>query len=699
MRKRFWCGGLAWVGWLALASPVVQGALPPYIIRSDYLPGEITTLCAQAIDKLEKQLQGIESIPPQARNLKNTLLAFEHALADFSDQTSPLIFMASVSRDLEVRPSGKSVHDEGSACEEAVGQFLVATYTRKPLYLALKEGSQGRHSQLETRLRHELLTEFELNGLRLTDEKLAEMKRLKQQLSALEAQFSNALNNDQSSVEFSEVELQGVSAPFLGRLKKSTDGKKWVVTTKSTDYQHVMENAVSAETRKKMLFAYVNRAMSSNVKLLEEAIALRQKVAEVMGFKTWADYRIQKRMARNGQEVLDFLTGLRTKLSQRNQADLAALKEFYREDRKKRGLPFEGELRAWDLTYASFQLKQAKYSLDDEKVREYFPANRVIEGMFDIYSKLFGVSFIQIKEFGELGAQKVLWSPDVQLYSVVDAKSEKVLAYFYTDFIPRPGKYGHAAAFSLISGRAKSDGKYSTPVSAIVANLAPPAGDRPSLLSHQEVETVFHEFGHIMHQILTRVPFASLSGSSVPRDFVEAPSQMLENWVWSPEILPKLSGHYKNPNDRLPKDLLGKLIEARDFNRGYYYTRQLLLGLLDLTYHTQSGPIDTTLVYDRLAKEITGVAPIEGGHFQAGFGHLMGGYDAGYYGYLWSEVYAQDLFSVFQKKGLLNQEIGRRYRQWILEKGNSLASQDLLKGFLGRKPSSDAFFQRLGVKK
>ncbi|HEX4925373.1 MAG TPA: M3 family metallopeptidase, partial [Bdellovibrionales bacterium] len=287
--------------------------------------------------------------------------------------------------------------------------------------------------------------------------------------------------------------------------------------------------------------------------------------------------------------------------------------------------------------------------------------------------------------------------PDVKLYKVINKADGKLLSYFFADMIPRPGKYGHAAAFSLIMGRVKADG-YSYPVSSIVSNFNPPSGDKPSLLNIDEVETLFHEFGHIMHQILTRAPYASLSGTSVAQDFVEAPSQMLENWVWDESILNRISGHYKNTSQKLPSELLKKILAAKDFNQGYFYTRQLFLGLMDFTMHMTQGAVNTTTLHDQLYKKIIGIDPVAGNHFNATFGHLMGGYDAGYYGYLWSEVYAQDMFTVFKEKGLLDASTGARYRSIILEKGNMKEPLDLVREFLGREPSPAAFYEKLGIK-
>jgi thimet oligopeptidase len=645
----------------------------PAIIRSDYAEGELTKLCEASIEDAKRKID--EIVGKRARTFDNTMLALETVLADFSDASQPLEFMGYVSRSATVRT-------EGTACEEKRGQFGVSVYTRKDIYSALK-GLKGRNGD-EKRLLSETLREFRLNGLDLSASKVEQVRQLKTQLSALGVQFASNIREDASTVEFAAAELEGLPAAFIARLKQPEPGR-YVVSTSTPDYTQVMENARLEGTRLKMMTAYFNRAAAKNVGVLENAIELRRKTATLLGFKTWADYRAQGRMAKNGKEILGFLNGLRTKLAVRNRTDLAKLLAF-----KKELDPAAVELKLWDINYLAYQLKKRDFSLDDDKIREFFPADVVVNGMFDVYSKLLGVRFVEVQN-------AATWSADVKLYRIENTADGALVGYFYADFVPREGKYQHAAAFPLISGRLLPDGTYSHPVASIVANMNPPSEGKPSLLNHSEVETIFHEFGHIMHQTLTRAPYASQSGSSTAHDFVEAPSQMLENWVWSPEILRSLSGHYSDHSKKLPEDLLGKMIAARDFNQGYFYTRQLMLGLMDMEYHTAKGPVDSTAVQARLYKEISGLETPEGTHFQAGFGHLMGGYDAGYYGYLWSKVYAEDMFTRFEEKGLLNAEVGGNYRKNILERGNMSEALSLVTEFLGRAPNNAAFFKKLGI--
>lgn len=643
-------------------------------IRPNYAAGEIDKLCREAITEANTRLNTIAAIPLDSRTFDNALLAFENSLADFGAKTSPLTFMGYVS-------PVEATATESANCEEEVNKFWSTIFTKKEVFYALK-GIEPRNEE-ERRLYSETIKQFERNGMNLPTDALNRVKALNERLAVLTAQFSKNLNADKSTLVFTAQELEGTSNNFLARLKQTPDGK-YTATTKNPDYFEVMDNAENGETRRRMLFSYENRAALQNTALLEQAIEVRQELASVLGYPTWAEYQISANMAKSSKTVLGFLTSLKGKLQKRNQEELAQLLKL-----KQTVDPTATDIKPWDIRYFSNQLKKRDYAFDKNSIRAYFPANTVLNGMFAVYSRLLGIRLTLVEDAN-------LWAPDVKLYSIENAADGHHIGYFYADLFPRPGKYGHAAAFTLIKGRSVS-GVYVPTVSAIVANFNPPTLNTPALLSHEDVETLFHEFGHIMHQTLTTAPYASLSGTAVAIDFVEAPSQMLENWVWSPEILALLSGHYQHPEEKLPADLLEKMLCARDFNQGYFYTRQLLFGLLDMEYHTTSGHVDITAVYNRLFAELFGITPMEGGHWPAGFGHLMGGYDAGYYSYLWSEVYSEDMFTRFQTGGLLNSEIGLQYRQAILEKGNMADAMNLLCLFLGREPSTAAFFKRLKI--
>ena len=443
-----------------------------------------------------------------------------------------------------------------------------------------------------------------------------------------------------------------------------------------------MENSTDANARKQLEEKFFRRGGAKNKDLLDEAIALRRTLARTLGYKTHADFVLAKRMAKTPDQVSKFLSRLQEKLIPKGRADLAELQAL-----KNAATSGQEPLRSYDWRYYENELKKKKYQVDHELIRRYFPLEQVLSGLFETFETLLGVQF-------ERAETASTWHSSVRTYRI--ARDSKTVAHFYMDLFPRDGKYGHAAAFTLVGGHRKPDGGYQIPVSAIVANFTPPSEQTPALLEHQEVETLFHEFGHIMHQVLTTAQFASYSGTSVKNDFVEAPSQMLENWVWDEPSLTRLSGHYQT-NEKIPKDLVDRLVQSKLANSGIRYLRQLSLALIDMTYHT-ADTVDATAVYERISREVM-LIPIPAETYpQASFGHLMGGYDSGYYGYLWSEVYAQDLFSRFEREGLFNSNTGADYRRWILEPGGLKDPFALIKGFLGREPNEDAFFRSLGLK-
>ncbi|MFH1620251.1 MAG: M3 family metallopeptidase, partial [bacterium] len=364
---------------------------------------------------------------------------------------------------------------------------------------------------------------------------------------------------------------------------------------------------------------------------------------------------------------------------------LKILLELKKKEQKSKS---DGIIHAWDWRYYHNMLMRTAYQVDKEKIREYFPMELVIDQMLKIYQEVLGLRFREISPADA-------WHKDVQLFEVSDSITDVNIGRFYMDLYPREGKYKHAAAFTLIQGRLLPDGSYMKPLSAVVANFNKPTPDKPSLIPHNDVETLFHEFGHIMHQVLTRAKYQRFSGTSVARDFVETPSQMFENWVWDETMLNRISGHYKDHSNKLPGETIGKMIAAKNVDSGLIYLRQNFFGTYDMTLHTKGTP-DTTALYAKLQKEIALIPMSAGASPEASFTHLIG-YDAGYYGYLWSQVFAEDCFSLFGKEDVFNGKTGRRFRKCVLEPGSSRDESESLGCFMGREPNEDAFLKSIGV--
>jgi len=646
-------------------------------LKFDYSPEAILLICDTEIARLKDQIDKIAKIKVQEANFQTTALSLERATSLFGNQLNPILFLKYVSSSGEVR-------EAADQCENKVQQFFVEIYTRKDLFSAFKaaEKQLGVLQEKELRLFDEYLISFKRNGLELTEESRKIFIQKKKRLVAIESEFATILVNDTTSLELSLEDLKGLPQSYIESLEKSPTGK-YKLTMSYPHYYPFMQNAQNTEARKKYEFLFNSRGGDANRSLLEEAIQLRSELSRLLGYANHAEYVLERRMAKTPTQVKEFLANLVLKLRPKAKIELD---EMLTEKRKELG-PQESEIFAWDWRYYENIIRKTKYDIDPQLIKEYFPIDVVLKGMFEIYQTLFDIKFVE-----EISTE--IWHPSVKKYRI--EKHKQTVAYFYMDLFPRPGKYGHAAAFTLLSGFEKEDGLYELPVSSIVANFNPPTPENPSLLPHSEVETLFHEFGHIMHQTLTRAKYATFSGTNVKTDFVEAPSQMLENWVWKKETLQKLSGHYSNPSQKLPDELIEKMIQAKLLNVGIQTLRQLAFGTIDLDYHT-SDKVNSSQIYAQRMNEIM-LIPIQSGtQPQSSFGHLMGGYDSGYYGYMWSKVFAQDMFTRFESEGLLNPKVGNEYADWILKSGGEQEPLALITGFLKREPSNKAFLKSIGL--
>ena len=651
-------------------------------IQATFAKGELACLCDQAIADVRAKVDRIVAVPKDDRNFQTTVFAFEDALTDFSLRTNPLSFARETTTDA-------TTHDDAVACSDKLDRVGNELSTRRDLYLVLKDGAPvaGEPAFAEkNRLYVKQIQDFEKNGMSLSDADLARYADLKNQVSALETAYADALAKDHPTITLQEAETKGLSKVFLDRVR--TPSGEYAIEVNEPNLTEITSKADDPNVRKRFSIAFTNLGGEDNVRRLNQAVELRAQIAKLLGRPTYADYKIEGRMAGSASTVDAFLEKIGASLKPKARDDLKILLDY-----KKTIDPGATELFPWDVAHLGYLIRRDKLKVDEDRVREYFPLDRVMSGLFEVYSTLLSVDFREVA--GVRG-----WADAVKLYEIRDRRGSgsPLIGYFYVDLAPRPLKYNHAAAFTLVSGRRLANGEYNKPVSAIVGNVSPAGGGKPALLKHDEVVTVFHEFGHIMHETLTRAPYASLSGAQVARDFVEAPSQMLENWVWQPEILNKLSGHYLDPSKKLPKDLLDQLVAARDFLRGRAYAGQQVLARFDMSLHEiQPGAkLDADGLYRKLVTDMMGMSPIAGTHFSGSFGHLMGGYEAGYYGYLWSDVYASDMFTAFEGH-LLDPAMGARYRTEILEKGDMQDAGEIVRNFLGREPNDRAFLKKLGI--
>ncbi|KAL2164928.1 hypothetical protein VTH06DRAFT_224 [Thermothelomyces fergusii] len=556
------------------------------------------------------------------------------------------------------------------------------------------------------------------NGLGLPEgPKRDRFKEIKKRLSQIQIEFQKNLNEENGGIWFTAEELDGVPQDVLDTLEKGTGENegKLRLTFKYPDLFPTLKFAKNPETRRKVLIANENKC-NQNVPLFKEAILLRDEAARLLGYPDHASFRIEDKMAKTPKAVLDFLEDLKGRLVAGGAKEIEHLLELKKKDHEERNLPFDGNYYLWDHRFYDRMMVEKEYSIDENAIAEYFPLKSTVAGMLRIFEELFGLVFVELtpedrKRISPTGkAEDIAWHEDVIIFSVWNDESEGdgFVGYLYLDLHPRPGKYGHAANFSLQPGFLKPDGTRRYPATALVCNFSKPTDKKPSLLKHEEVVTLFHELGHGIHDLAGRTRYARYHGTSTVRDFVEAPSQMLENWCWTPSQLKSLSSHYET-GQPIPDDLIEKLIATKHVNDALFNLRQLHFGLFDMTVHTpktheELETLDVSKLYNELRAEISLIKgpeaqgePSTWGNGQATFGHLIGGYDAGYYGYLYSQVYSTDMFYTVFKSNPMDPVQGRRYRHTVLEKGGSQDEMLSLEQFLGRKPNTEAFYKELGL--
>jgi thimet oligopeptidase len=579
----------------------------------------------------------------------------------------------------------KEVRDAGNAAEERLQKWGVELVFRPDLYQAVKRFAATEEAgKLEGEQRRYL--EFVLRDLRragheLEDSVREEVKRLTERLVEIGVLFQRNIDEHQDSITLGPGDLDGLSANYLEGLEAGDDAGTYKVGMSYPDVIPFMENSSRRDLRNDLLRRFNSRAVDVNRPLLEEAVNHRQRIAELFGQPSWAHHQLEEKMAKNPEAVGRFYASLLPGLSELGQSEKGKLAEMLVADGQ------DGEIQSYDFRYYDTQLRKRDYGVDPMEVAAYFPLQSVIDGMLDLTGEVFGVRYRPI--------DLPKWHPDVLSYAIDDEESGTEIARFYMDLFPREGKFSHAAAFPLINGRKLADGTYQKPLAAIVANFTKPGPARPSLLQHQEVETFFHEFGHILHQTLTEAEMTRFAGSSTEGDFVEAPSQIMENWTWEPEILARFARHYET-GEPIPALLVSQLTAAKNLNLALLTLRQAQFGLLDMWLHDENPARDLDEIH--LRSTGVGLFPYhEGTFYPASFGHLLGGYDAGYYGYLWSEVYGDDMWSRFATEGLRSREVGADYRREVLARGGSRDGIEHLRAFLGREPNDEAFLRKLGM--
>ncbi|MEU4093261.1 M3 family metallopeptidase [Streptomyces sp. NPDC026673] len=647
--------------------------LPDY---SSLTPAALDEACQGAIDACQAGLAAIVSVPADQRTYANTLLALEEAQQPVALASGAWALMADVAVDEDLRESARE-------WKERLGRYTVGLGFDEELYRAVREFADTPEAATlsgeEARLLEHTLRDYRRNGFELAAGDRRRLRLLFEELVELESRFMQAIADWQDGIEVGREELDGLPDSFIEGLQR--DGDRYRVSLDYPEYNPFMANARSSQLRRELMERNQRTGGQENVARLERAIEVRTEIAHTLGYDSWADYVIEPRMAGNHQTAQAFLDDLRAKVAVKAVQDLVLLA-----DANEAALGTR-EIELWDHSFAANQLKRTSFAVDDLEVAAYFPLQACLDGLFELMQEVLAVRFAEV-------ADAPVWHPDVQVYDITEADGDEPFARFYMDLWPRQGKYKHAAAYVLRTGRALADGSYQQPLAAIVANFTKPAAGQPSLLRHVEVCNLFHEFGHVLHDTLTRTQRARFAGTATELDFVEAPSQMLEHWCWDPAVLRRFARHHAT-GAPLPEELLAGMVAARNTGSGLATLMQVFFASLDLAYHSPDFDGDTTTTLRKIC-DLHGLTHLEGTHRQSSFEHLFG-YEAGYYGYLWSRALADDMYTRFQAAGPLDPELGLTYRRTVLERGGSVDGARLVSDFLGRSPDHRAFLRNLGL--
>lgn len=612
---------------------------------------------------------------------------------------SPVSHLNSVKNSPELREAYEQTLPLLSEYSTWVGQH-------KGLYQAYRNLRDGEnYTRLDTAQQKTVdnaLRDFELSGIGLAAEKQKRYGEIAARLSELGSRYSNNVLDATmgwSKLITDESQLSGMPESALAAaraLAESREQQGWLLTLDIPSYLPVMTYCDNQALREEMYRAYSTRASDQgpnagkwdNTPLMEEILALRHELAGLLGFDNYAQKSLATKMAENINQVLDFLTDLAKRARPQGEAELTQLRAFAL---REHGVH---ELQPWDITYYSEKQKQHLYSISDEQLRPYFPENKAVNGLFEVVNRIYGITARERHDVD-------VWHPDVRFFELYDARNE-LRGSFYLDLYAREHKRGGAWMDDCVGQMRKADGSLQKPVAYLTCNFNRPVNGKPALFTHDEVITLFHEFGHGLHHMLTRVETAGVSGiNGVPWDAVELPSQFMENWCWQPEALAFISGHYET-DEPLPRSLLDKMLAAKNYQAALFILRQLEFGLFDFRLHAEFDAQQGARILETLReikKQVAVVPSPAWGRFPHAFSHIFaGGYAAGYYSYLWADVLAADAFSRFEEEGIFNRETGLSFLNNILSRGGSEEPMVLFKRFRGREPKLDAMLHHYGIK-
>lgn len=673
-------------------NPLLQDFdLPPYSqIKPEHVEPAVDQILADSRAAIAKLLEQQQTNP----SWDGLVLALDELGARLGRAWSPVSHLNAVCNSPELRAAYE-------ACLPKLSEYWTEMGQNKPLFeaydaLAKSPAADGFDVAQKTILEH-ALRDFRLSGIDLPAEQQKRYGEIQMRLSELTSKFSNQLlDATQAWTKHitDEARLNGLTDSAKAQMQQAAKGKNldgWLITLEFPSYYAVMTYADDRALREEVYAAYCTRAsdqgpnagQNDNGPLMSEILDLRQELARLLGFANYSELSLASKMAESTEQVLSFLRDLAVRSKPFAEQDLAELQAFAAEQ----GLD---DLQSWDVGYYSEKLRQQRYSISQEEVRAWFPVDKVLSGLFAIVRKLYGIEIRELQDFDT-------WHPDVRLFEI--SENGQHVGRFFFDLYARANKRGGAWMDGARDKRRDAKGKLIAPVANLVCNFTPPVGGKPALLTHDEVTTLFHEFGHGLHHLLTRVEHAGASGiNGVAWDAVELPSQFMENWCWEPEGLALISGHYES-GEALPQAMLDKMLAAKNFQSGLMMVRQLEFSLFDFELHATHGDGRSVLdVLEGVRAEVSVLRPPAYNRFANGFAHIFaGGYAAGYYSYKWAEVLSADAFSKFEEEGVFNADTGRAFREAILARGGSQEPMVLFVDFRGREPSIDALLRHLGL--
>ncbi len=673
-------------------NPLLQDFdLPPYSqIKPEHVEPAVEQILADSRVAIAKLLERQQANP----SWDGLVLALDELGARLGRAWSPVSHLNAVCNSAELRAAYE-------ACLPKLSEYWTEMGQNKPLFQAYEALAQSPQAATfdvaQTTILEHALRDFRLSGIDLPAEQQKRYGEIQMRLSELTSRFSNQLldaTQAWTKQVTDEALLVGLTDSAKAQMQQAAQAKGldgWLITLEFPSYYAVMTYADDRALREEVYAAYCTRAsdqgpnagQNDNGPLMSEILDLRQELARLLGFAHYSELSLASKMAESTDQVLSFLRDLAVRSKPFAEQDLAELKAFAAEQ----GLC---DLQSWDVGYYSEKLRQQRYSISQEEVRAWFPVDKVLNGLFAIVQKLYGIQIRELHDFDT-------WHPDVRLFEISE-HGEHVGRFFF-DLYARANKRGGAWMDGARDKRRDASGKLIAPVANLVCNFTPPVGGKPALLTHDEVTTLFHEFGHGLHHLLTRVEHAGASGiNGVAWDAVELPSQFMENWCWEPEGLALISGHHET-GEALPQAMLDKMLAAKNFQSGLMMVRQLEFSLFDFELHATHGDGRSVLdVLEGVRSEVSVMRPPAYNRFANGFAHIFaGGYAAGYYSYKWAEVLSADAFSKFEEEGVFNSATGSAFREAILARGGSQAPMVLFVDFRGREPSIDALLRHLGL--